>query len=289
MKQTQRECPDKLDKAKSTKAWTKKIDRSRSGGERSPTGGEYSPVRPHTSTRSRSWAWRNHKTLTSLCWWVLLSNVRTFSPPSLLWLRFGATACVDRRMHKRNVSLISVAILDVHPVGYSDSVVSLPSEVAAAHFSGFSSSSRFSRFSSSQARFTTGSALMCRAILPWAGKDHDCCGPSSTLAMSTWLSGSWRAFRREKLALFLLQRCEFPVVCSSWAFSRALSQHNKSLFARKATVAVDTASRSLISASENWPRYWSLAVLGDRYLIFDHRNLDIKIFTLRYFLAFCGP
>ena len=55
--QTQRECLSKL-RAKSTKAWTKKIDRFRSGGEHSPL-----IIRAHLSTRSRSWAWRNHKTL----------------------------------------------------------------------------------------------------------------------------------------------------------------------------------------------------------------------------------
>ena len=44
----------------------KKKDRFRSGGEHSRTGGEHSPVRTHTSTRSRFWAWRNHKTLTNL-------------------------------------------------------------------------------------------------------------------------------------------------------------------------------------------------------------------------------
>ena len=101
-RQTQRECPGKL-RAKSTKVWTKKIHRFRSGDEHSPTGGEQSPVRAHTSIRSRSWACRNHKTLTNL-WrskglrrWVLLSNVRmrTFSLPSLLWLGLGATACVE--------------------------------------------------------------------------------------------------------------------------------------------------------------------------------------------------
>ena len=65
----------------------KKIGRFRSGGEHSRTGGEHSPVRAHTSTRSRSWACRNHKTLTNLwrskgLWrWVLLSNVRTVSLP----------------------------------------------------------------------------------------------------------------------------------------------------------------------------------------------------------------
>ena len=77
-----------------------KIDRFRSGGKHSWTGGEHSPVRAHTSTRSRSWACRNHKTLTNLwqskgLWrWVLLLNARTFSLPSLLWLGLGATACV---------------------------------------------------------------------------------------------------------------------------------------------------------------------------------------------------
>ena len=81
-RQTQRECPGKL-RAKSTKVWTKKIGRFRSGGE-------HSPVRAHTSTRSRSWACRNYKTLTNLwrskgLWrWVLLSNVRTVSLPCLL-------------------------------------------------------------------------------------------------------------------------------------------------------------------------------------------------------------
>ena len=70
-----RECPGKL-RVKSTKVWTKKIDWFRSGGK-------HSPVRAHTSTRSRSWAWRNHKMLTNLwrwkgLWrWVLLSNVHT--------------------------------------------------------------------------------------------------------------------------------------------------------------------------------------------------------------------
>ena len=79
----------------------KKIGRFRSGGEHSRTGGEHSPVRAHTSTRSHSWAWRNHKTLTNLwrskgLWrWVLLSNVRTFSLPSLLWLGLGATTCIQ--------------------------------------------------------------------------------------------------------------------------------------------------------------------------------------------------
>ena len=65
-------------------------EHSRTGGEHSRTGGEHSPVRAHTSTRSRSWACRNHKTLKNLwrskgLWrWVLLSNVRTVSLPSLL-------------------------------------------------------------------------------------------------------------------------------------------------------------------------------------------------------------
>ena len=58
-RETQRECPGKL-RAKSTNAWRKNIDRVRSGCE-------HSPVRAHTSTRSRIWAWRNHKTLTNLC------------------------------------------------------------------------------------------------------------------------------------------------------------------------------------------------------------------------------
>ena len=71
------------------------------------TGSEPSPVRAHTLTRSRSWASRNHKTLTNL-WrskglrrWVLLSNVRTFSLPpecrlccgSDLALPLGLNAC----------------------------------------------------------------------------------------------------------------------------------------------------------------------------------------------------
>ena len=41
-------------------------EHSRSGGEHSRTGGERSPVKAHTSPRSRSWAWRIHKTLTNL-------------------------------------------------------------------------------------------------------------------------------------------------------------------------------------------------------------------------------
>ena len=42
----------------------KKIDWFRSGVEHSRTGGEHSALRAHTSTKSRSWAWRNHTTLT---------------------------------------------------------------------------------------------------------------------------------------------------------------------------------------------------------------------------------
>ena len=99
-RQTQRECPGKL-RAKSTKVWAKKIDRFRSGGEHSRTGGEHLPIRAHTWTRSRSWARRNHKTLTNLwrskgLWrWALLSNVRTFALTFLLWLGLGATTCIE--------------------------------------------------------------------------------------------------------------------------------------------------------------------------------------------------
>ena len=98
-RQTQRECPGKF-RAKLTKVWTKKIDLFRSGGEHSSTGDEHSPIRAHASTRSRSCAWRKHTMLSNLwlsngLWrWVILSNNRTFSLPSLLWLGFGATACV---------------------------------------------------------------------------------------------------------------------------------------------------------------------------------------------------
>ena len=72
-----------------------------SGGENSRSGGEHSPVRAHTSTRLRSWACRNHETLTNLwrskgLWrWVFLSNARTFSLQSPLWLGLGASACVE--------------------------------------------------------------------------------------------------------------------------------------------------------------------------------------------------
>ena len=92
-RQTQRECPGKR-WAKSRQVWQKKLDRFRSGGK-------HSPVRTHALTRSGSWAGRNHKMLKKLwrskglLWWVLLSNVRTLSLPSLLWLGFGISACVE--------------------------------------------------------------------------------------------------------------------------------------------------------------------------------------------------
>ena len=89
-------------------------------------------------------------------------------------------------------------------------------------------------------------------------------------------------FRKGKLPLFLLPHCEFPVVCCCQAFSRAQSQHNKSFFARTAAAAVDTASRSHLCQRK------LTAILGDRSRFFDHRNFDIKSFTLRYVLAFCS-
>ena len=91
-------------------------------------------------------------------------------------------------------------------------------------------------------RSAAGSGLIRRAFLPgerlWSLRaiEHP---RWAHVALSQGAS-----FYREKLALFLVPTCEFSVVCFSQGFSRALSQHSKSLFAPKATLAVVTASQS---------------------------------------------
>ena len=121
----------------------------------------------------------------------------------------------------------------------------------AAHFSRSSSSSRFP---SSQVRSAAGSAPMRRASLPrersWSLRAIEHCR-CVLVAL-----GHGSTFRRKKLALFLLPRCEFPVVCYSQALSRALSRHNKSLFTRKLPLHLlqSILPADLISASESWPR-----------------------------------
>ena len=146
----------------------------------------------------------------------------------------------------------------------------------AAHFSRSSSSSQFP---SSQVRFAAGSVSMRGASLPreksWSLRAIEHCR-CVLVAL-----GHGATFRREKLALFLLPRWEFPIICYSSAFSSALSRHNKSLFTRKLPLHLlqSILPADLISASESWLRSIS---------IFWSPKFDIKIFTLRYVLAFCG-
>ena len=75
------------------------------------------------------------------------------------------------------------------------------------------------------------------------------CGPWSQIDHSRYVLVALRhgaKFRGEaRLVLFLLPRCGFPDVCYSQQFSRALSQNKKSLFARTATLAVDTMYLSI--------------------------------------------
>ena len=145
----------------------------------------------------------------------------------------------------------------------------------AAHFSGSSSSSRFS---SSQVRLAAVSASMRRAFLP---RERSCSLRAIEHCRCVLVGlGHGATFRREKLALFLLPRCEFPVVCYSEAVSRALSRHNKSLFTQTTTlalVAVDTATGSHLCQRN------LAAILRDRSRFFDHRNFDSKFSPLGTF------
>ena len=74
-----------------------------------------------------------------------------------------------------------------------ESVISLPSEVVSGSLLRLL---KFLPVFKLAVRFAAGSALMRNGVFPENGRDR--CGPSSSLAMSSWLSGMERNFAEKR-------------------------------------------------------------------------------------------
>ena len=126
-------------------------------------------------------------------------------------------------------------------------------------------------------------ALLWCAKRFFSQKDHDRCGPSITLAMSSWLSGMCD-FSQSSLRSFFFHTASFSSSAILKSFDRGLCRSTR----RDCSHAKPTVDTALPAPPHICQRKLA-AILLDLSRFFDYWNFDNKIFTLRFVLAFCGP